>query len=459
MNAQPTADLALHAPPLPGSPGRIRRALRTLWRTLRLPLVLFVTLCLLGSGAPDAREARYQAVGLAVAGHVFDLVEWQVAGLSAKARAWWEPPAAALSEAAGVQLVRDYLARGDEIRAREVAILGIRSGNGDVETDETRALQAEIDALRAEQLAARPAVEQVVERQVGSVIAAEGIRLGGTSFPPVLFSFAESPRKLVVSPRERIATEFYRMVDPAIGLEEVERIEQAIEADGRYSAYVARTGGLGAYPSMVLDDASLPWLLSTVAHEWVHNYLTLFPLGLLYGAGPEMTTINETVAEIAGDELGARVLARYYPDLVPPDPEGAAGEAAPPLPAWLRERPAPPPPFDFAYEMRLTRLTVDELLAAGRVEEVEAYMEQRRQVFVRAGYPIRRLNQGYFAFHGSYATSPGSSSPIGPELTALRAWVPDLRTFLHAVRTVTSPEAYAALIEEWQAAAPASEQP
>ena len=456
MSIQPTAGPALHAPPLPRTPGRVRRALRALARALFLPLALVAAFLLLGGGAPDAWEARRQQVGMAVAGHGFDLVAWQVEGLSAKARAWWNPPAAALGEAAGVQLVRDYLARGDQIRSRAWEIVSIRSANGDVATDETRALQAGIDALRAQQQAARPAVEQVMERQVGAVIAAEGIRLGGTSFPPVLFAFAESPRKLVVSPRERIATEFYRMVDAGISLEEVERIEQAVEADGRFSAYVAETGGLGAYPAMVVEDAPLSWLLSTVAHEWVHNYLTLFPLGLLYEIGPEMTTINETVADIAGDELGMRALARYYPDLVPPAAgaaAGAPGEAAPPLPPRLRERPAPPPPFDFAYEMRLTRLTVDDLLAQRRVEDAEAYMEQRRQVFVRAGYPIRRLNQAYFAFHGSYATSPGSSSPIGPQLTDLRAWVPDLRTFLHAVRTVTSPAAYDALIEEWKAKA------
>lgn len=452
MNVQPTAEVTVHTPPLPYTQGWARRALGATWRALRLPLLLLVAVMLLDSSTLDARAARSRQITIAVSGHGFDLLDWQVQGLSAKARAWWDPPAAALGEAQGAQMVRDYLARGEEIRRLDWEVVRIRSANGDVETDETRALQAQIDALRAEQQAARPAVEQVIERQVGSVIADEGIRMGGTSFPPVLFAFAESPRKLVVSPRERIATEYGRMIDPAISIEEVERIEQAIEADGRYSAYVAQTGGLGAYPAMVVETASLEWLLSTVAHEWVHNYLTFFPLGLLYGINPEMTTINETVADIAGDELGARTLARYYPDLVPPAPEEVTAEVLPPAERVPAERP-PPPPFDYGYEMRLTRLTVDKLLAEGRVEEAEAYMEQRRQVFVREFYPIRRLNQAYFAFHGSYATSPGSSSPIGPQLTDLRDWVPDLRTFLHAVRMVTSPEAYDALIQEWKAAA------
>jgi len=53
--------------------------------------------------------------------------------------------------------------------------------------------------------------------------------------------------------------------------------------------------------------------------------------------------------------------------------------------------------------MRETRIRVDKLLAQGRIEEAEAYMEERRQEFVAHGYYIRKLNQAYFAFHGAYA--------------------------------------------------------
>ncbi len=49
----------------------------------------------------------------------------------------------------------------------------------------------------------------------------------------------------------------------------------------------------------------------------------------------------------------------------------------------------------------------DELLAAGKIEEAEAYMEARRQVFWDNGYAIRKLNQAYFAFYGAYADVPG----------------------------------------------------
>ncbi len=74
--------------------------------------------------------------------------------------------------------------------------------------------------------------------------------------------------------------------------------------------------------------------------------------------------------------------------------------------------------------MHTTRVHVDELLAAGKITEAETYMDQRRQVFWDNGYPIRKLNQAYFAFYGAYADVPGGAAgedPVGPAVRALRA--------------------------------------
>jgi hypothetical protein len=236
----------------------------------------------------------------------------------------------------------------------------------------------------------------------------------------------------VVSPRERIETLYTRMLAADIDLSTRVAIEDQIETEFGYSAYVTLIGGLGAYPSIVVDRAGLEWILSTVAHEWVHNYLTLFPLGINYFASGDMTTINETVAEIVGNELGSAVLRRVYPEFAPP-PVVAQEEEVDDSPA-LRE----PPTFDFVVEMRQTRLVVDELLALGFVEAAEQYMEMRRQTFVENGYPLRVLNQAYFAFHGSYGTGAASTSPIGPKLQQLRAQSGSLQSFLETVRWFTS---------------------
>jgi len=91
--------------------------------------------------------------------------------------------------------------------------------------------------------------------------------------------------------------------------------------------------------------------------------------------------------------------------------------------------------------MHTTRVTVDALLADGKVDEAEAYMETRRQVFWNNGYLIRRLNQAYFAFHGAYADSPGGAAgedPVGPAVRALRANSPNLAAFVNRISWMTS---------------------
>ena len=88
--------------------------------------------------------------------------------------------------------------------------------------------------------------------------------------------------------------------------------------------------------------------------------------------------------------------------------------------------------------MRETRLRVDELLAGGKVDEAESYMEERRLFFVENGYPIRRLNQAYFAFHGTYAENAASSSPIAGQLHRFRELSPDLQTFVLRMADISS---------------------
>ena len=93
--------------------------------------------------------------------------------------------------------------------------------------------------------------------------------------------------------------------------------------------------------------------------------------------------------------------------------------------------------FEFRPEMRRTRLRVDELLADGRIEEAEAYMEQRRILFVENGFFIRKLNQAFFAFNGTYAESSASISPIGDELREYNTLVPDLGDFVSGIAGVS----------------------
>jgi hypothetical protein len=91
--------------------------------------------------------------------------------------------------------------------------------------------------------------------------------------------------------------------------------------------------------------------------------------------------------------------------------------------------------------MHETRVHADELLAEGKIDEAEAYMEQRRLIFWDNGYPLRKLNQAYFAFHGAYADVPGGAAgedPVGPAVRALRQQSGSLAEFIHTIAWMTS---------------------
>jgi hypothetical protein len=57
---------------------------------------------------------------------------------------------------------------------------------------------------------------------------------------------------------------------------------------------------------------------------------------------------------------------------------------------------------------------------------------------VAESYTLRRLNQAYFAFHGSYATDPASVDPIGTWMRQLRAQSGSLKGFLEQTAQMRS---------------------
>ncbi len=288
-------------------------------------------------------------------------------------------------------------------------------------------LRNEAADVRARLGELQPLVEETIQEQVASVLAEFGLGGGGMPFPPVSFHFTPLPLALIISPRDVIRQDANIQIEADLDLDAQVRLERDVEDSVGVSALVVPVGGIGTYPTMVEENGSLAWVAEVVAHEWTHNYLTLRPLGALYEGSPELRTMNETAASLMGTAVGLRVLERFYPDLVPPPPQGdAAGEAPSTEPAA----------FDFRAAMHETRVTVDALLAAGRVDEAEAYMESRRQFFREHGYPIRRLNQAYFAFYGAYADVPGGAAgedPVGAAVRELWSRSPSPAGFLRRI--------------------------
>jgi hypothetical protein len=100
--------------------------------------------------------------------------------------------------------------------------------------------------------------------------------------------------------------------------------------------------------------------------------------------------------------------------------------------------------------MDRTRRRVDDLLVEGKVEEAEAYMDERRRVFVENGYGIRKLNQAYFAFYGGYQSGvpgAGGADPIGPGVQAVLDLSPSIHDWIVTMRGITTREQLLAILE------------
>jgi hypothetical protein len=277
--------------------------------------------------------------------------------------------------------------------------------------------------------------EAVLQQQISQVLKQNQLSFLGQPIPPVQYHSTALPYALIVSPRDVIQQDADISLLPQLTLDEITALEQNVENVLNVSALVVPVGGVGVYPTMVMETSNFPWLAEVVSHEWTHNYLTWHPLGMLYMESPALRIINETTASIVGKEIGAAALERYYPQYI-------AGKS----PVLKNARPAPvvEDDFDFRAEMRETRVQVDALLADGKIEEAESYMEKRRAIFVDHGYNIRRLNQAYFAFYGAYADQPGGAAgedPVGAAVRQFRAESESLSAFLKRIAWVTSYEA------------------
>ncbi len=371
----------------------------------------------------------------------FDLLRYEIDAISGKLYDWWRRPGARLTVEEQIRLVEQYRWRALRMRWIEDDIERTYA-DLDVSDPELASadLRQQLTELASIQEQARPLVEAILERQVTLGLEQAGVISASLNWPPVRFNFSDLPNYLIVSPRDRIEVEAGVQLRSDLDLPEIEGIEEEVASEFDRSTLIEGLGGLGVWPTMVMDDSSLAWTLNTIAHEWVHNYLAFQPLGWNMFDSREMNIINETVASIVGDEVGQAIAFEVYGIPLPPPPTDE--EIALPEPD--------PDEFNFRTEMRRTRLEVDGLLEAGKVEQAEDYMEQRRQLFVENGYAIRKLNQAYFAFHGNYATRPAASDPIGPKLQELRSLTPDLATFFHAVQDISQPEELDELLAEWR---------
>ena len=288
---------------------------------------------------------------VAVASHRFNLLAWEVGNVFDK---WYHELVALLPwnspspREERIALAEEFFLLGQEERRLEGELLTV--GESSPEADSIRRRLGEIH----EQLnSIRPIVEQTVEREISDVLVAEGFssRIGAI-LPPVDTVLGHAPTLLVTSPRDRIFRLENTLLRHGIRPDDREALEQLTLDERDLSAIVVNIGGVGTFPSVVSSGSSLHHALTTVAHEWLHNWFFFQPLGQHFWDNPDMTTLNETAATLGGWEIGDRAYEAMT---------GIKFERKPPAPPAERD----PNAFDFSAEMRETRQRTEELLAQG----------------------------------------------------------------------------------------------
>ncbi len=391
---------------------------------LKFIVISLLLLCLLSvscSKAPDFDSS----LGSIVKPYRFNFVKWELGAIPGAVGQWLFGDKEVSDDQ--TDMVIEYFSLVEQIKSLEWEIAAD-------ETSDIAELEAELNSRQEQKTALTDKVARIIASQIKEVLAEQGIfnpmdkyiKLK-VNLPPLNFKLGELPYLLVISPRDRIESMREIALQQDLSLEEIEAIEEQVDGLG-VSSLVVEIGGAGAlYPTLVTESASLQFTINAATEEWLHQYLAFKPLGLLYildllgiFRNYDIATMNETLASMVSDEIGAIVLQKYYPDYGNSDQQEQESG------------------FDFNQEMREIRRTVDEYLATGEIEPAEEFMEERRQYLTSMGYYIRKLNQAYFAFHGTYADSPTSISPIGVELRTLREQSASLKDFLNTVAAMTS---------------------
>ena len=402
---------------------------RKLWLLAFCVMLLFVSADTLAL-TPGQRVA---------ASYTFSLLGWEAANFFDK---WWhlaiaKLPGDDLSRDERLAALDDYLETArranKEQRRLESPYAGGSLATGGAARREPPSRDY-LDELLAEKGRLRPIAEETLESEFSATLldAGFGSRFG-LIFPPVDISFQKPPTLLVVSPRDH-----FHLVDAVMLAPDVPGYERGViegEMMERYnlSALVDNLAGLSTYPTLVSDLGQLRFVCRTAAHEWMHVYLFFRPLGQNFRDSEEMFTLNETVADIAGRELGDRVFERMGGDLSVSASRYASVDEAYPF---------------FTQTMRETRARAGELLDEGKVEEAEEYMKQQWWKLRLVGYGLRKLNQAFFAFRGRYAEGPASISPIGEQVKQARARFADVASFVEWVSVVSSYGQFMGMLEE-----------
>ncbi|MEE9286360.1 MAG: hypothetical protein V3V35_11610, partial [Dehalococcoidia bacterium] len=282
-----------------------RKTAKAIWALL-LALALFFTAGdTFGTGDAIAQISRP---------HLYSIARWEMGNFLKKwVREFRELFPGSTSQEEKIERVERYFALSDGINGLKFRVE--QAKNGFADEPDLPALERELADLRRRQDRLEAGVEETLESMITSAL--KDVKVSSKFlfwrflWPPVDFRLDTVPKVLIVSPRDRISLMQTRLIDPNITLEDREALEATIDSRN-LSTLVQSLGAVATYPSLIPEGSSLKRALELAAHEWTHHYLFFHPLGRAYNASQDLTTLNESVADVVGKEIGREVYRRHF---------------------------------------------------------------------------------------------------------------------------------------------------
>ena len=285
----------------------LRRFLRGLVYALTTLPTIFVLLILLTSDF-FAPRSMVDKVRVITAPYEFEFISWTANALWAKTLQFALGDERYLATDAWHDLVVEYDELLNEISAGDNELARIFSDPAVADPmAASAAVRADLAAKRREQSERQNLVESILQEQVSSELRAQGFAVAGEVVPPVLFRFTPIPMGLIVSPRDAIRQDANIQLLPGLNFEQQIALEAEAERRLDVSALVVPFGGLGTFPTMIMESSWTSWVVEAVTHEWVHIYLALTPLGMGYEISPP-TADDQRNGRLAG---WGRISARW----------------------------------------------------------------------------------------------------------------------------------------------------
>ena len=353
----------------------------------------------------------------------FSLLEWEIVNLPQK----WifmlfnEPFNAKPETKSSLEKIESYLELSKRVNKYEKLLDS--SGNNYFTSSTISEIWEHKESIKSKRNAARLSAEKSIEDKITNQLKSLGLKNKlGFIFPPVDIRLQHIPKVLVTSPRDEIRMIDSVLINPEISFKERDIIENTLLEAYNTSALVDDLAGIATYPLLVDDQQNLRRIIQTSVHEWFHAYFFFKPLGWNYWDSPEMTTLNETVCTLLGEEIGDLI----YFELYKKDEHGLIDSKS----NYNNEA--------LFNVMRSTRKEVDNLLSQGEIGPAEQVMKETWWELRLGGYRIRKLNQAYFAFRGRYGNSPASISDIGSQVNLLRNNSDGLKPFISKVSKISN---------------------